>query len=363
MKFPEALIHGTHTHHDTFEHGSQSGLQPTMTILRVLEAAPTRHRLWRLTRFAKTLAVATACSSSSSSVVAASSGNSAVQNFTLSKKWQTSPDGHILRFTLPPELPKLDLAAPSGVKLMLPSSDDEGVIIEKSYSPISHEDTEGYFDLLVKSYPPQPGGGFGLFLCDLIPGQSAPLKIKKSREIQGRTGVGRRWSSLTMIGGGTGVAPFVQIIRSILADEQDLTELRLIFVNRQKEDILMKKELDKLARDHDQLTITYILTEEQGRGSVELSRQLIPSPFSEEINCSSSTNEPTCAAYEPSEPKREGRSRAMVLVCGKDGFVGTWAGPLVRIPASPGVKKQKLQGPVGGFLKKLGYDEHQVYKF
>jgi cytochrome-b5 reductase len=300
-------------------------------------------------------------------------------NFTLTEKWPTTHDSFVLRFSLPPDMPTMgDLQAPTGVKLVLPSDDStdgSSTLIEKSYSPITHEDTQGYFDLLVKTYEPRSGGGFGAFLCNLLPGEQAPMKIKKARKIHGQTGIGRRWRSLTMIGGGTGVAPFVQMIRSILADEGDLTKLRLISVHKREEDILMKSELNELAFQFpDQLTVTHILTDASfywegltGRGSVELARQLIPSPEREE-----EFNDNTCAAddqttYEAanplSEPKREGRARSMVMVCGKDEFVETWTGALTRIPASPGVKKEKLQGPVGGFLKQLGYDEQQVYKF
>jgi hypothetical protein len=56
-------------------------------------------------------------------------------------------------------------------------------MIEKSYSPITHEDTQGYFDLLVKTYESRSGGGFGAFLCNLEPGETAPMKIKKARTI------------------------------------------------------------------------------------------------------------------------------------------------------------------------------------
>jgi NAD(P)H-flavin reductase len=306
-------------------------------------------------------------------------------NFTLTDKWPTTHDSFVLRFSLPPDMPTLGdhLPAPTGVKLVLPSDDNSStdvsnstpLLVEKSYSPITHEDTQGYFDLLVKAYEPQSGGGFGAFLCNLLPGEQAPMKIKKARKIHGQTGIGRRWRSLTMIGGGTGVAPFVQIIRSILADKGDLTKLRLISVHKREEDILMKYELNELAFQFpDQLTVTHILTEASsdwkgltGRGSVDLARQLIPSPEREEefneIACAADDQTTYEAANQLCEPKREGRARSMVMVCGKDEFVEFWAGALTRIPASPGVKKQKLQGPVGGFLKQLGYDEQQVFKF
>ena len=48
---------------------------------------------------------------------------------------------------------------------------------EKSYSPVSHPDTIGAFDLLVKAYPLAPLGGFGKYLCDMEVGAAATMKV------------------------------------------------------------------------------------------------------------------------------------------------------------------------------------------
>lgn len=64
-----------------------------------------------------------------------------------------------------------------------------------------------------------------------------------------------------------------------------------------------------------------------GRVSVDLLRELLPSPTGE---------------------------RAMVLVCGPPGFMAAVSGD--KAP-------DKSQGPVGGFLKQIGYKQEQVYKF
>lgn len=439
--------------------------------------------------------------------------------FTLRDKWLTSPDSYILRFDLPSDMTTLNLPAPSGVKLVLPetfnpfsnssssssqssllsllesslsatssSSDgneeEEISLIEKSYSIISHENTEGYFDLLVKAYGHEnmnkddennnngvvaapasgggggAGGGFGYFLCNLLPGQIAPMRIKKARKIHSMTNIQRRWDSLTMIAGGTGVAPFVQMIRSILADSHSAektimnydhwnnftsfgmnengiqqmddntnfivratetetetaarTRLRLISFNQREEDILMRDELDALARAYpNQLTVTHVLTQPAssygsssmdendnknnsnviddgedgtyglwkglvGRGTVEMAKQLIPSPFVEEDDNhrnNADDDGESCQNKQGTEPQQgrrqeqglnRQRTNSMIMICGKDGFVSTWAGPILRIKPDPNkgiYKKQKLQGPVGGILRQLGYDETQVYKF
>jgi hypothetical protein len=131
----------------------------------------------------------------------------------------------------------------------------------------------------------------------------------------------------------------------------------------------MKSELNELAFQFpDQLTVTHILTEASsdwggltGRGSVELVRQLIPSPenkeeeFNDNNACAADDQTTYEAADQLSEPKREGRARSMVMVCGRDGFVKAWwAGALTRIPASTGVKKQKTTGSCGWLFERIG---------
>ena len=54
----------------------------------------------------------------------------------------------------------------------------------------------------------------------------------------------------------------------------------------------------------------------------------------------------------------------MVLVCGKDGFVETWAGAVGRGPKkADGSKGPKIQGPLMGLLAESGYDASEVFKY
>lgn len=53
-----------------------------------------------------------------------------------------------------------------------------------------------------------------------------------------------------MIAGGTGITPMYQIAREVLRDKQDTTKLFLIFANVSVDDILLKEQLDNLARAH-----------------------------------------------------------------------------------------------------------------
>lgn len=254
--------------------------------------------------------------------------NPDVESFTLQSKWSEGTDSCYLRFHAP-GYTKVD-----GVKLVLDTPSEKGKA--KSYSPTSPQSANGYFDLLVKSYPYQQGGGFGHFLCNLQKGDVATMTIKKPREIHGSSQLTRRWRAIGMVAGGTGLAPFVQIIRTCLDDPDDETELRLLFINRREEDILMRTALDALAATSPRFSVVYSLTQppddwrgNTGRGTSELAKKAMPSAEGE----------------------------VMVLVCGTDGFVETWAGAKLR------ENGEKLQGPVTGLLAQAGFSEDTVYKY
>ena len=52
-----------------------------------------------------------------------------------------------------------------------------------------------------------------------------------------------------MMAGGTGITPMLQIIRAILKNPADRTEVHLIFANQTEEDILLHAELEACAKD------------------------------------------------------------------------------------------------------------------
>lgn len=64
-----------------------------------------------------------------------------------------------------------------------------------------------------------------------------------------------------MIAGGTGITPMLQIIRAVIRGRSsgDRTEIDLIFANVNVEDILLKDDLDQLARDDQGFRVHYVL--------------------------------------------------------------------------------------------------------
>ena len=62
------------------------------------------------------------------------------------------------------------------------------------------------------------------------------------------------------------------------------------------------------------------------------------------------------AIFDDTEDANQGQR--MVFVCGTDGFVAHWAGPIIRDE-----NKKKQQGPLLGVLSQLGLTAAEVYKF
>ena len=113
-------------------------------------------------QLAASTAICLRARASSSTPIAVGKGIKAGQvykPYKLQSSWEITPDSKILRFELPAvgeNTATLGVPAPSGVKVKA-HTDTEG-LVSKSYSPISHPDAVGIFDLLVKQYPAPEGG-------------------------------------------------------------------------------------------------------------------------------------------------------------------------------------------------------------
>lgn len=55
---------------------------------------------------------------------------------------------------------------------------------------------------------------------------------------------------VAMIAGGTGITPMLQLIRHITKDENDQTQLCLLYANQTEKDILVRKELEEVREKH-----------------------------------------------------------------------------------------------------------------
>uniref|UniRef100_A0A224XST2 NADH-cytochrome b5 reductase n=1 Tax=Panstrongylus lignarius TaxID=156445 RepID=A0A224XST2_9HEMI len=184
-------------------------------------------------------------------------------------------DTRRFRFELPSKNHILGL--PIGQHIFLSATIDGETLI-RSYTPVSSDDDVGYMDLVVKVYlknthPKYPAGGkMSQYLDSLsigdtvdIRGPSGRLKylgkglfsMKVLRKDPAYTVTVKK---VSMIAGGSGITPMLQLIRHVTKEPNDNTKLSLIFANQTEKDILLRDELEEVAAKHpDQFKLWYTI--------------------------------------------------------------------------------------------------------
>ncbi len=165
------------------------------------------------------------------------------------------------------ELPSKDhiLGLPVGQHVMVSC---DGGKTSRPYTPITNDQEKGFVDLMVKIYDQ-----------GVVTQQMDKLLVgKDSVEFEGPNGLIRYTArgefsvtnavsnevakksnvkSISMICGGTGITPMLQVARQIFSDVGDTTKVNMIFANQTPKDILCKTELDELAAKDPNFSVHY----------------------------------------------------------------------------------------------------------
>lgn len=212
----------------------------------------------------------------------------------------------------------------SAVVVRAPIGED-GKPVVRPYTPLAGDD-KGHFDLLVKKYE---AGKMSKHIHE--------LKLGESLEVKGPIAKipyqPNKWKKIGMIAGGTGLTPMLQVVHQIVKNPEDKTQVDFVFANIAEEDILLRKELDEMAKKHANFRVHYVLekppkgwTGDVGYVTENVVKKHMPAPASDSI----------------------------VFVCGPPPMVAAISGP--KAP-------DYTQGEVDGILKKLNYNKDQVFKF
>jgi len=143
------------------------------------------------------------------------------------------------------------LGLPIGQHVSLAATID-GKEVVRSYTPTSSDADRGHFNLLIKSYPT---GNISKYVANMKIGQTIKCRGPKGQFVYAPNMV----RAFGMIAGGTGITPMLQIIRAITENPEDKTQIDLIFANVNREDILLKDELDELAANNVNFRVHYVL--------------------------------------------------------------------------------------------------------
>uniref|UniRef100_A0A0K0FFA8 NADH-cytochrome b5 reductase n=1 Tax=Strongyloides venezuelensis TaxID=75913 RepID=A0A0K0FFA8_STRVS len=186
-------------------------------------------------------------------------------NLKLIKKKEISHDTRLFTFALPSEDECLGL--PHGQHVNLIAKIDGKTVI-RSYTPVSSDDDKGFVNLLVKVYfknihPKFPEGGkMTQHLESLQIGDSIDFRGPQGLIVY--TGYGKfdvspkknsppvkkQFKEIGLIGGGSGITPLYQIIKSVISNPNDMTKMYLLYANQSENDILLREEFDALAKDY-----------------------------------------------------------------------------------------------------------------
>ena len=196
------------------------------------------------------------------------------QSFPLTKKYKLSYNVYRFVFGLPHESDILGL--PVGQHISIRANID-GKVVSRSYTPTSGNSTLGEVQLTIKVYP---NGKISNYLANLNIGDKIDIRgpkgaMKYHRYLSNHMG---------MIAGGTGITPMFSIIRAVCENPDDDTRITLLYANQTEDDILLREELDRLARDNpEKFNIHYVLSKppegwqgEEGRVSRDMIEKKLP---------------------------------------------------------------------------------------
>jgi cytochrome-b5 reductase len=173
-------------------------------------------------------------------------------------------------------------------------------------------------ELVIKAYPTGKVSSYlhSLHVGDFVEVKGPLPKFKYTPNMKKKIG---------MVAGGSGITPMVQVLREIVKNPSDLTEVHLVFANNTEDDILLKSLLDDIVCKHPRVKVTYVVaapsaqwTGAKGYVNADILRRTMPQPGED----------------------------VLLLVCGPPGFMEAVSGN-----KTPDYK----QGAVSGLLKKAGY--------
>jgi cytochrome-b5 reductase len=246
------------------------------------------------------------------------------QEFPLIEKRQVTGNVAMYRFAFPNKTDELALPVASFILAQADIGEEKPTV--RPYTPVTY-DEKGYFELVIKSYPE---GKLSKHIGNLKVGDKLAVK-GPIQKIEYKPNMKK---NIGMIAGGSGITPMLQVVQEILKNPEDKTQISLIFANQTPNDIILKDRIDAWASKHpDRFKVFYTVDKGTAdwKGGVGFVTDKV---ISERIAPPSDTS--------------------LVMVCGPPPMMNHISGN-----KTPDFK----QGELSGLLKKLGYNESQVFKF
>ncbi|CAF1488571.1 unnamed protein product [Rotaria sp. Silwood1] len=227
--------------------------------------------------------------------------------FPLVYKENLSHDTYRFRFQLPSS--KHVLGLPIGQHIYL-SAHINGELVKRPYNPVTSDDNQGYFDLVIKIYS---NGKMTQYLDKLhightieVSGSLSSNLIYKDHglfDIRSRKSepfVTRHVHHLGLIAGGSGITPIYQILNEILKEQSSIVhdqciyiKIWLLYANKTEQDILLRSELEQLAASNtDRFKLWYTVDREseqwkysKGFINATMLKEHMPPPADDTLIC------------------------------------------------------------------------------
>jgi len=183
----------------------------------------------------------------------------------LVEKINVSHDTRKFVFALPSENHILGL--PVGQHIYL-SAKVDGSLVVRPYTPVTSDEDLGHMDLVIKVYfknvhPRFPDGGkMSQYLENMNIGDTIDVRGPSGLLVykgQGEFGIkpdkkssakSVKTKKVSMIAGGTGITPMLQLITDVFRNPEDHTSLALLFANQSEDDILVREELEAIQQKY-----------------------------------------------------------------------------------------------------------------
>lgn len=172
------------------------------------------------------------------------------------------------------------LGVPVGYHLRIFSKNEEGAEVKHTYTPLSLVTTKGHVDILIKVYYPCPefpkGGELTQIIDRVEIGESitvgGPRGLFKylgrgNIHLKADGGVERHFKKITFLAGGSGITPFIFMMRHIALDKEDKTEVTLVFSNKTMDDMLLNDEFLEYQREGKLKYVKTVTREEPAEGT------------------------------------------------------------------------------------------------
>jgi len=198
------------------------------------------------------------------------------QPFKLLEKVNVSHDTR--RFTFALQTPNTKLGLPIGQHISLKFTDEDGKNHQRSYTPVTGDETLGKVTFVIKVYKAgvhekfPEGGKMSQHLDSLKIGETVDMRGPKGHltylgkgkftvKLMRKPLETRNAKHFGMIAGGTGITPMLQVLYAIFRESSDKsTTASLLFANQSEDDILVREELESLAKEFpDRFKLHYTL--------------------------------------------------------------------------------------------------------